>query len=150
MKKTLIFLAATIIGVTAFAQQMDKILSSYMQVKDALVKSDSKSTGEFAITLRQAIEASKPFSEKESLLMAVHHLQTASGIEQQRVSFADVSMILWKVIRKSKDVKQEVYYLYCPMKKMFWMSNESEIRNPYYGSKMLTCGNVKDKKDFKR
>lgn len=35
-----------------------------------------------------------------------------------------------------------VYYQYCPMKKAYWLSMEKEIKNPYYGSSMLTCGKV--------
>jgi hypothetical protein len=29
------------------------------------------------------------------------------------------------------------------MKKASWLSNDKAIKNPYYGSAMLTCGNVK-------
>ena len=43
------------------------------------------------------------------------------------------------------DLHQDTVYLqYCPMKKAYWMSAEQEIRNPYYGKSMLTCGTVKD------
>jgi Protein of unknown function (DUF3347). len=30
------------------------------------------------------------------------------------------------------------------MKKANWLSSEKEIKNPYYGSTMLTCGSVVD------
>jgi len=30
------------------------------------------------------------------------------------------------------------------MKDAYWLSNETAIKNPYYGSRMLTCGSVKD------
>jgi len=40
------------------------------------------------------------------------------------------------------------YYQYCPMafdnKGAYWISNETEIRNPYFGEKMLKCGENKD------
>jgi hypothetical protein len=32
--------------------------------------------------------------------------------------------------------------MYCPMKKSNWLSNEKTVKNPYYGSAMLTCGEV--------
>ena len=35
-----------------------------------------------------------------------------------------------------------VYKAYCPMKKAYWLSAEKEIKNPYYGSAMLSCGSV--------
>ncbi|RYF87461.1 MAG: DUF3347 domain-containing protein, partial [Chitinophagaceae bacterium] len=37
---------------------------------------------------------------------------------------------------------QPIYLQYCPMKKASWLSSEKQIRNPYYGSSMLTCGEV--------
>ena len=36
-----------------------------------------------------------------------------------------------------------VYVQYCPMAKGQWLSDEKEIKNPYYGNSMLTCGSVK-------
>ncbi|RYG53246.1 MAG: DUF3347 domain-containing protein [Chitinophagaceae bacterium] len=47
----------------------------------------------------------------------------------------------------SKLGDKPVYLQYCPMAKASWLSNENEIRNPYYGTAMLTCGEVK--KTFK-
>jgi len=41
-----------------------------------------------------------------------------------------------------------VYKQYCPMafdgKGAFWLSSSEEIRNPYYGDKMLKCGRVEE------
>ncbi len=31
----------------------------------------------------------------------------------------------------------------------YWLSKTSDIKNPYYGKKMLTCGEVKDSIDFR-
>ncbi|HQE11916.1 MAG TPA: hypothetical protein PLQ78_04150 [Flavipsychrobacter sp.] len=50
-----------------------------------------------------------------------------------------------------KDAQLEhtgVYRQYCPMafndKGAYWLSNEEKIMNPYFGKKMLTCGEVTD------
>ncbi|WP_317044539.1 hypothetical protein [Maribacter sp. 4G9] len=41
-----------------------------------------------------------------------------------------------------------VYIQKCPMannnKGAFWLSMEKEIKNPYYGDQMLTCGSIID------
>jgi hypothetical protein len=39
---------------------------------------------------------------------------------------------------------QPVYQDYCPMKKAYWLSSEAAIKNPYYGSQMLSCGKIND------
>jgi hypothetical protein len=41
-----------------------------------------------------------------------------------------------------------LYQQYCPMynknKGGYWLSDSQEIKNPLFGSKMLTCGSVKE------
>jgi Cu(I)/Ag(I) efflux system membrane fusion protein len=43
---------------------------------------------------------------------------------------------------------QQFYIQNCPMTNnnngAFWISTDKEIRNPYYGDAMLTCGSVID------
>jgi hypothetical protein len=34
---------------------------------------------------------------------------------------------------------------YCPMAKKPWLQDSEEIANPYYGSKMLRCGEIVSK-----
>jgi Cu(I)/Ag(I) efflux system membrane fusion protein len=31
----------------------------------------------------------------------------------------------------------------------YWLSKTSDIKNPYFGKKMLICGEVKDSLDFR-
>ena len=41
-----------------------------------------------------------------------------------------------------------IYRQYCPMafndKGAYWLSDETDIKNPYFGKKMLECGEVTD------
>jgi hypothetical protein len=53
---------------------------------------------------------------------------------------------LKELVKPSDKVNQPVYYQYCPMKKAYWLSKEKDIKNPYYGSSMLTCGKVAETK----
>jgi Cu(I)/Ag(I) efflux system membrane fusion protein len=32
----------------------------------------------------------------------------------------------------------------------YWLSNEREIKNPYFGSEMLECGSVEDSLDYSK
>ncbi|RYF79677.1 MAG: DUF3347 domain-containing protein, partial [Chitinophagaceae bacterium] len=41
-----------------------------------------------------------------------------------------------------KPGNEPIYLQYCPMKNASWLSSAKQIRNPYYGSSMLTCGEV--------
>ncbi|GAB3414389.1 hypothetical protein GCM10027516_04750 [Niabella aquatica] len=133
-------------GCTAFAQNTDHFLNSYINVKNALVNSDSKNASQAISILYQSVKDERSFELKDALLKATEKLSQASGIEKQRAAFNDVSTIMWKLVKSDNKAGQAVYYQYCPMKKAYWLSKEKEIRNPYYGSSMLTCGKVAETK----
>ncbi len=142
MKKIILIPLLLITGYAAFSQDTDQLLDSYLPVKNTLVKGDGRAASEAIRTLYQNIKAESDFPEKEALLKAADKMTRAGSIEKQRAAFAEVSTLMWKVVKRSGTLKQEVYYQYCPMKKAYWLSGEKEIRNPYYGSSMLTCGKV--------
>ncbi|MBD3660738.1 MAG: DUF3347 domain-containing protein, partial [Arenibacter algicola] len=64
-------------------------------------------------------------------------------VGEQRVYFKSLSKNMFEVIKDSKS-ETPVYYQFCPMadggKGANWLSLEEDIRNPYYGSQMLSCG----------
>ena len=59
-----------------------------------------------------------------------------------------ISANLFDLTRTVRYAEEKVYLLHCPMAfndtGADWLSNSTEIKNPYFGSKMLTCGSVKD------
>jgi len=50
---------------------------------------------------------------------------------------------MYDLIKTTKP-ETPVYYQHCPManggKGANWLSKENAVKNPYYGSQMLTCG----------
>lgn len=146
MKRNVILIVALLFGYSVFAQDTDKLLSKYIVVKDALVSSDIKTSSKATADFIEAIKADKDFIQKADLLKAAETMNKSNDIEKQRAALEKVSILVWEVIKQAGSLSQDVYYQYCPMKKAYWLSNESAIKNPYYGSKMLTCGSVKDKK----
>lgn len=144
--KTLLIMSILTLANFVYAQNTTGIVDNYMKVKDALVKSDYVKTAEYSLELQKTIESSEKFKEKSDLLCQVKKMAKAKDIEKQRTAFASVSKLLWAVVKKNNELERNIYYQYCPMKKMYWLSWQSDIQNPYYGSKMLTCGNVADKK----
>ncbi|MBN8786823.1 MAG: DUF3347 domain-containing protein [Terrimonas sp.] len=143
-----LFLAACVLlfGQTVFAQDADNLLTSYFSIKNALITADSKASSQAIEAFIEAIKAGKDFTQKNDLLKTADAMGRSTDIEKQRVAFEKVSITMWEIVKQSVPLNQDVYYQYCPMKKAYWLSNEPAIKNPYYGSKMLTCGSVKDKK----
>jgi hypothetical protein len=68
----------------------------------------------------------------------------SKDIAKQREFFADFSANFFQLAKTAKLSAQPAYYQYCPMKKAYWLSASSDIKNPYYGKQMLTCGAVKE------
>lgn len=134
------------------------IMNSYLQVKDALVKSDPGKAASAAAELTNIIKTANPdewaVKEKKAFEAVSKTLQESAeaiskttDLAKQRTGFATLSVAVWKIIQVAETVKGKVYYQYCPMKKAYWLSLESAIKNPYYGSSMLTCGNISDQKN---
>lgn len=161
MKKLRLLILIIITGFvhSGFAQTTDvqSLLNKYLNLKDALVKSDanqaSKSSGELLITIEKVgVSVLKPKEKKSfdkgeaDMIKYTKIISTTSDIEKQRTAFAELSIATWKLVKDAESITQNIYYQYCPMKKSYWLSTEKEIKNPYYGSEMLTCGNVSDKK----
>lgn len=142
MKNAIVVITVMLFGVSAFAQNTVHLLNDYINVKNALVNSDSKVASEAAKKLYQSVKDEGSFDQKEELLQAAEKLSKAGNIEKQRAALNQVSVSLWKLVDSAKKLDQAVYYQYCPMKKAYWLSKEKEIKNPYYGSSMLTCGKV--------
>ncbi|MEH0158678.1 DUF3347 domain-containing protein [Limibacter armeniacum] len=124
-------------------EQVQVLLDGYLPIKDALVKTDAKA----------AQKAASEFAEKlsEEAFAAIKdvagQVAATDDVEAQRTSFEVLSEKVYEVV-KTADVTAPIYKQYCPMafdnKGAFWLSSEKEIRNPYFGDKMLTCGMVKE------
>lgn len=146
MKKQILLMAVVLTSLATFAQNSNELLDKYYEVKNALVDGDAKRATEATSSLLNNLKNEDAFNQKEALVKATEKLVKAGDLEKQRAAFSTVSELMWLWVQKNKDIQKDVYYDYCPMKKAYWLSAEPAIRNPYYGSKMLTCGSIKDKK----
>ena len=133
-----------------------KVLDAYIQLKDALVKSDgtnSSSASKTLLTAIQEVNMSELNTETHTQWMKVvndlkedaEHISETKEITHQRDHFMSLSKNLYAVIKVSKS-ETPIYYQFCPMankgKGANWLSLENKIKNPYYGNQMLTCGKV--------
>jgi len=143
MKKIFFLLAIVLVNYSAFAQKnTTQLLDQYLAVKNALVAADSKAAAQAITAFQQGLNGAGDFGGKDALVKASSTMAKAGNIEKQRASFGELSVALWKVVKADDKVEGNVYYQYCPMKKAYWLSREKDIKNPYYGASMLTCGKI--------
>lgn len=142
MKQIFFGLAVIFLSFSADAQNTSKLVNEYITVKNALVNGDSKAASDAVATFQQSVKEAGNFAQKDALAKSVEELAKAGSIDKQRAVFNDVSTTLWKTVKSTDKIETPLYYQYCPMKKAYWVSKEKEVKNPYYGSAMLTCGKV--------
>ena len=134
---------------------IDKIATAYLAVKNALVAGDGNLTQAKAQNLLTLLSANpeqglKPEQQKfwatyiDKLEFDSRHMSETTGIAHQREHFANLSKNMYAVLKKLKLTSFPLYEQYCPMKKAYWISETSTIKNPYYGKEMLDCGTTKE------
>lgn len=140
--------------------ELEKVIDAYLQVKNALVKDDELATDKAVELMSEEVAAVVPTklegkgleawknhqSLYEAKLKEMHHIK---GLENKRSYFSHLSEIMYCTI-KSFGLKQgNLFAIFCPMafdgKGAYWISDSKVIQNPYLGTKMPTCGEVKEK-----
>ncbi|MDO8999702.1 MAG: DUF3347 domain-containing protein [Bacteroidota bacterium] len=144
----------TAIVQSVVSNQFKAIFDSYFELKNALVKTDAKTAGLKATDLTiqlNKVDMSILENSQHVVWMKVYKnliakselIATAKNIENQRTQFMDVSESMYKLLKVAK-LATPVYYQHCPMyndgKGANWLSMENAVKNPYYGSQMLSCG----------
>ena len=127
-------------------QKLARLLTAYYNLKNALVVGDvnaaASNANEFVTTVN-TIDY-KVISEGNSHILAkdAGKISKTTDLKKQRDYFVNFSSNMVEVAKALRLGKFPVYVQYCPMKKAFWLSSEKDIRNPYYGNEMLTCGEI--------
>jgi Cu(I)/Ag(I) efflux system membrane fusion protein len=141
------------------AKQLNIIFNAYIQFKDKLVASDAKAAINEAQNLYKNVELTdmKLFSsetheywmDKSKIIMSsLKEIKQTSNIDEIRKYFVSISENLIKVFKAFGTGKNKAFIQFCPMANQnigaFWLSTESQIKNPFYGDMMLNCGETRD------
>lgn len=128
-------------------KEVSEILNSYLVLKDALVETNGEKAKKAADELFSILEKST-VEGKTDLETEVKKIAETSDPEAQRASFDVLSNQMVDLVKSSVLTEGKLYKQYCPMAKnnkgAFWLSASNEIRNPYFGDKMLKCGSVEE------
>ncbi|MBS4033491.1 MAG: DUF3347 domain-containing protein [Ignavibacterium sp.] len=144
---------------TKVTASIKKIVEKYLQLKNALVKDNTKdaaASGKEIVEEMETLDKSFLTDEQKKLYEDVeedarehaeHIGENAGNIEHQREHFDMLSNDLYDLVKEFGS-GQVLYKDFCPMyndkKGAIWLSETKEIKNPYYGKKMMTCGSVKE------
>jgi len=153
---SVIFLCMFSFGYSQNNTSIKSVVNAYIGLKDALVATNNEQAVLNATTLVKALSALNTADLNTTtnntwgkisndLINSAKFIQASNDISVQRDQFVTLSSNMYLLV---KDAKNEVpvYYQFCPMankgKGANWLSLENKIKNPYYGSRMLSCGKV--------
>lgn len=130
-----------------------QLLAEYMLLKDALVATNNKDAAKAGTKLESSLNSfnlgsytSEQQEElKDIITDAKEHAEHIgkSEMDHQREHFKTLSKDMLDIVAIT-GTETTLYEQFCPMyeKGSSWLSLSKDIKNPYYGSKMLTCGKI--------
>lgn len=143
----------------AFQKQLSAVFTSYVTLKEAFVATDAAKVKTEAATVASSLAGTDMklltgaahndwMTYSGAMDAALKEIQATDDIEAQRTAFKNLSDNLYKSIKAYGLGGVTAYYEYCPMAfndtGAYWLSDNSTIRNPYFGDKMLSCGSVEE------
>ncbi len=139
----LFVLAIGLSASAALAAELPKaLIDPYLQIQAALA---SDKFDEVALQAK-AIEvaATALGGDADKLVASAKKLGGAKDIAAARTAFGELSEALIAYAEKTKsELGADVKVAYCPMVNKPWLQKDKDIKNPYYGASMLTCGSFK-------
>ncbi|MFL0351959.1 DUF3347 domain-containing protein [Xanthomarina sp. GH4-25] len=130
-----------------------QVVADYMTLKEALVatnKEDAAKAGKKLESSLKSFDVSKYTAEQQKELKdiiadAIEHAEhiSRSEIDHQREHFKTLSKDIIDMVAIT-GTENTLYQQFCPMYDggSAWLSMSKDIKNPYYGSKMMSCGKV--------
>lgn len=152
--------AVTFTNVDAKAVAVIKeVVDHYLHIKNALANDNAGEAASGAKAMEEVltkldkslltVEQKKLFDDNaEDLKEHAEHIgKNGDNIKHQRSHFTMMSSDVYELV-KSFGAGKPIYHDHCPMydegKGAMWLSETKEIKNPYYGNEMLTCGTVEE------
>lgn len=134
---------------------LDVVVAHYLYLKNALATDNSKGAATAGGELHKALVAlgkegmtasqTRAYNDIASNAEenAEHISENTGNIKRQREHFQSLSEDMYDLVN-AFGTPQILYKDYCPMAKAIWLSEVKDIKNPYYGKAMSTCGQAKE------
>lgn len=139
----------------AVKPQAEQILTSYLQLQEAMAADDARkaqvhaqsvleSAGQVKVTALEA--GQQKFTEEKltEIKESAGKIQQATELKEQRANLELLSEATFALTKAFGATSQKLFYQHCPMANDnqggYWLSATQEIRNPYFGKQMLSCG----------
>ena len=141
---------------TSLNTQISSIFKTYLEIQAALTQDQGSTAAGAAKRLNELIShyptATLPDSLKRAyetraagIASKANGIAQSNDVAQQRKAFETLSGYVSGLL-STFGTDKPVYETHCPMafddKGASWLSDKTEVRNPYFGDQMLECGEV--------
>ena len=125
------------------AETLKGVVASYLEIQAGLAADQFDRVKRPARTLASQAQALR--KDGAGIAKSATALEQAKDLAAARTAFGQLSEAVIARLNADdgKEAKANVRLAYCPMVGKTWIQREEQIRNPYAGKSMLTCGEFK-------
>ncbi len=142
-----------------FIDQLTAVYENYLDMKNSFVASDPAEVNRTSTRVSDRLDKvdmgllkgemhNMWMEQLKALKQNLEIIQTENDIKKQRLAFADFNDIFYNSIKHFGLKDKTVYYQFCPMARDttggYWLSEINEIKNPFLGKAMRSCGETKE------
>lgn len=136
-------------------EALNNFWDPYLLLKDALISGSVSQASEAAhsgLEILEEVSISKQ-GNMENLHLGkatqmLRNIKEEVGLDAQRTYFVVLNEHLVPLGKGIENPLKTMYIMQCPMANnnqgALWISLEKEVKNPYYGEAMLSCGSIVD------
>jgi membrane fusion protein, copper/silver efflux system len=139
-------------------KSLQPLFENYFILKVALANDDFEKAKETSVAMNNSLGKvdmnlfkgdahSQWMQQSTALKAALQHIEHLSDIKAIREKFIKISYSMIAIAESFSPLSTTIYVQHCPMadsnKGADWMSQDKEIRNPYFGQAMIDCGEIK-------
>ncbi|MBQ0786701.1 MAG: efflux RND transporter periplasmic adaptor subunit, partial [Oceanihabitans sp.] len=136
-----------------FQEAFKETLAIYLKMKDAFIASDGNTVSDIAGSMYQKAQnfdttslGKMELGHFNKTLAMLKAISENNEIEKQRDHFVILNENIVVIAMNMGTLDTTLYVQKCPMANnnsgAMWLSAKKEIRNPYYGDAMITCGSI--------
>lgn len=126
--------------------KVELLYTHYLNIQKALAADSDKEAATAAQKIVKLI-TDKDLPKIIDLKIIAKKISESTSLIIQRQDFNHLTVVMEKLINQAGTLKNHtVLKAFCPMafnnKGAYWLQEGKEIRNPYFGKSMLTCGEI--------
>jgi Cu(I)/Ag(I) efflux system membrane fusion protein len=126
------------------SEPVKSVYDRYLKIQGELARDSLTGVKEHANAIAKIVRGDDMKKFPAVVAKQAETLARAGDLATVRKAFKPLSTSLIKYLSDNKVPKGTYYEVYCPMADASWLQASKDVKNPYMGKAMPTCGVIKD------